>query len=213
MKFRRPGAEAEGSIGGPVGCGKTRLVERLLPICKDAGVSVAVITNDLVTPDIMALRVGRLPVAAGGAGCGGRAPRTRPGGAAGSDAPSTDRGRLGRSGPHGFARSAAPLGPGAPSVSAAHRARHSSAPRPAPPAPLPRGPAGRHPRRRGAGGNAGGGSARPPAPRRWWPASARVRLGRGIRRSRSCWTEAGRQLAPALAAFVDPASSTSACSP
>ena len=38
-------------IGGPVGCGKTRLVERLLPICKDAGVSVAVITNDLVTAE------------------------------------------------------------------------------------------------------------------------------------------------------------------
>ena len=38
-------------IGGPVGCGKTRLVERLLPICKDAGVSVAVITNDLVTTE------------------------------------------------------------------------------------------------------------------------------------------------------------------
>lgn len=36
-------------IGGPVGSGKTRLVERLLPICADEGVSVAVITNDLVT--------------------------------------------------------------------------------------------------------------------------------------------------------------------
>ncbi|KGJ11192.1 MULTISPECIES: urease accessory protein UreG [Paracoccus] len=38
-------------IGGPVGCGKTRLVERLLPICQDEGVSVAVITNDLVTAE------------------------------------------------------------------------------------------------------------------------------------------------------------------
>jgi urease accessory protein len=36
-------------IGGPVGSGKTRLVERLLPICAAEGVSVAVITNDLVT--------------------------------------------------------------------------------------------------------------------------------------------------------------------
>jgi len=38
-------------IGGPVGCGKTRLVERLLPICQDEGLSVAVITNDLVTAE------------------------------------------------------------------------------------------------------------------------------------------------------------------
>lgn len=36
-------------IGGPVGCGKTRLVERLLPVCHRRGISVAVITNDLVT--------------------------------------------------------------------------------------------------------------------------------------------------------------------
>jgi urease accessory protein len=36
-------------IGGPVGSGKTRLIERLLPLLNDAGLSVAVITNDLVT--------------------------------------------------------------------------------------------------------------------------------------------------------------------
>lgn len=36
-------------IGGPVGSGKTRLVERLLPIFAEEGISVAVITNDLVT--------------------------------------------------------------------------------------------------------------------------------------------------------------------
>lgn len=36
-------------IGGPVGSGKTRLVERLLPVFAQEGVSVAVITNDLVT--------------------------------------------------------------------------------------------------------------------------------------------------------------------
>lgn len=36
-------------IGGPVGSGKTRLIERLLPLLHRAGLSVAVITNDLVT--------------------------------------------------------------------------------------------------------------------------------------------------------------------
>jgi urease accessory protein len=36
-------------IGGPVGSGKTRLIERLLPLLKDAGLRAAVITNDLVT--------------------------------------------------------------------------------------------------------------------------------------------------------------------
>lgn len=36
-------------IGGPVGSGKTRLVERLLPVFAQEGISVAVITNDLVT--------------------------------------------------------------------------------------------------------------------------------------------------------------------
>src|ERR1700733_1446955 len=36
-------------IGGPVGSGKTRLIERLLPLMAADGVRVAVITNDLVT--------------------------------------------------------------------------------------------------------------------------------------------------------------------
>jgi urease accessory protein len=36
-------------IGGPVGSGKTRLIERLLPLLADAGLRTAVITNDLVT--------------------------------------------------------------------------------------------------------------------------------------------------------------------
>jgi urease accessory protein len=36
-------------IGGPVGSGKTRLIERLLPLLHGDGVAVAVITNDLVT--------------------------------------------------------------------------------------------------------------------------------------------------------------------
>ena len=38
-------------IGGPVGSGKTRLVERLLPALLEEAVRVAVITNDLVTTE------------------------------------------------------------------------------------------------------------------------------------------------------------------
>jgi urease accessory protein len=38
-------------IGGPVGSGKTRLVETVVPRLSDAGFSVAVITNDLVTDE------------------------------------------------------------------------------------------------------------------------------------------------------------------
>lgn len=38
-------------IGGPVGSGKTRLVESLVPSLTEAGFSVAVITNDLVTDE------------------------------------------------------------------------------------------------------------------------------------------------------------------
>lgn len=38
-------------IGGPVGSGKTRLVERLVPMLRDNGIDVAVITNDLVTDE------------------------------------------------------------------------------------------------------------------------------------------------------------------
>jgi urease accessory protein len=38
-------------IGGPVGSGKTRLIERLLPLLGQAGLRVAVITNDLVTKE------------------------------------------------------------------------------------------------------------------------------------------------------------------
>lgn len=38
-------------IGGPVGSGKTRLVETLVPQLAAAGFSVAVITNDLVTDE------------------------------------------------------------------------------------------------------------------------------------------------------------------
>lgn len=38
-------------IGGPVGSGKTRLIERLLPLLQGAGFRVAIITNDLVTKE------------------------------------------------------------------------------------------------------------------------------------------------------------------
>lgn len=38
-------------IGGPVGSGKTRLIERLLPLLHADGVRTAVITNDLVTKE------------------------------------------------------------------------------------------------------------------------------------------------------------------
>jgi urease accessory protein len=38
-------------IGGPVGSGKTRLVERLVPLLGQRGLHVAVITNDLVTEE------------------------------------------------------------------------------------------------------------------------------------------------------------------
>lgn len=38
-------------IGGPVGSGKTRLVERLIPALSERGINLAVITNDLVTDE------------------------------------------------------------------------------------------------------------------------------------------------------------------
>jgi urease accessory protein len=38
-------------VGGPVGSGKTRLIERLLPLLQRRGHRVAVITNDLVTKE------------------------------------------------------------------------------------------------------------------------------------------------------------------
>ncbi|GGC46912.1 urease accessory protein UreG [Chelatococcus reniformis] len=38
-------------IGGPVGSGKTALIEQLLPMLQARGISVAVITNDLVTAE------------------------------------------------------------------------------------------------------------------------------------------------------------------
>ena len=38
-------------IGGPVGSGKTALIERLIPILSGRGVDLAVVTNDLVTKE------------------------------------------------------------------------------------------------------------------------------------------------------------------
>jgi urease accessory protein len=46
----RPAAARVG-IGGPVGSGKTALVERLIPALMRRGVDLAVITNDLVTAE------------------------------------------------------------------------------------------------------------------------------------------------------------------
>jgi len=43
-----PGAAWIG-IGGPVGSGKTALIERLIPVLHGRGVDLAVVTNDLVT--------------------------------------------------------------------------------------------------------------------------------------------------------------------
>jgi urease accessory protein len=45
-----PGAARVG-IGGPVGSGKTALVERLIPALRARGIDIAVITNDLVTKE------------------------------------------------------------------------------------------------------------------------------------------------------------------
>ncbi|MEM9147038.1 MAG: urease accessory protein UreG [Pseudomonadota bacterium] len=48
-------------IGGPVGSGKTALIEALIPRLHAAGVEVAVVTNDLVTQeDALRLRAGGL---------------------------------------------------------------------------------------------------------------------------------------------------------
>src|SRR5882724_1771451 len=45
-----PGAARIG-IGGPVGSGKTALIERLIPVLGARGVELAVVTNDLVTQE------------------------------------------------------------------------------------------------------------------------------------------------------------------
>lgn len=47
--MRRPAARV--GVGGPVGSGKTALVERLIPALFARGVDLAVVTNDLVTKE------------------------------------------------------------------------------------------------------------------------------------------------------------------
>ncbi len=44
-------SSARVGIGGPVGSGKTALIERLLPLLAARGVLLAVVTNDLVTKE------------------------------------------------------------------------------------------------------------------------------------------------------------------
>ncbi|GAB4064283.1 urease accessory protein UreG [Ancylobacter sonchi] len=46
-----PANAARIGIGGPVGSGKTALIEALLPVFQRRGISVAVVTNDLVTAE------------------------------------------------------------------------------------------------------------------------------------------------------------------
>ena len=47
----KPATAARIGIGGPVGCGKTALIERLIPCFHARGVQLAVVTNDLVTKE------------------------------------------------------------------------------------------------------------------------------------------------------------------
>ena len=52
MAAARPASSAGAArigIGGPVGSGKTALIERLIPILIGRGIDIAVVTNDLVT--------------------------------------------------------------------------------------------------------------------------------------------------------------------
>ncbi|MCB4767732.1 urease accessory protein UreG [Ancylobacter sp. Lp-2] len=46
-----PANAARIGIGGPVGSGKTALIEALLPVLERRGISIAVVTNDLVTAE------------------------------------------------------------------------------------------------------------------------------------------------------------------
>jgi urease accessory protein len=45
------GTAARVGIGGPVGSGKTALIEKLIPILQARGVDLAIVTNDLVTQE------------------------------------------------------------------------------------------------------------------------------------------------------------------
>ena len=46
-----PKSAARLGIGGPVGSGKTALIEGLVPLLMVQGVEVAVVTNDMMTPE------------------------------------------------------------------------------------------------------------------------------------------------------------------
>ncbi len=48
---QRPKEAARVGIGGPVGSGKTALIERLIPALQERGIELAVVTNDLVTKE------------------------------------------------------------------------------------------------------------------------------------------------------------------
>lgn len=47
----KPATAARIGIGGPVGSGKTALIERLIPVLARRGIDLAVVTNDLVTAE------------------------------------------------------------------------------------------------------------------------------------------------------------------
>ncbi len=51
MTEPNPGAAARIGIGGPVGSGKTALIEALIPELQARGIDFAVVTNDLVTKE------------------------------------------------------------------------------------------------------------------------------------------------------------------
>jgi urease accessory protein len=51
LRIVKAPAAARVGIGGPVGSGKTALVERLIPALTARGIDIAVITNDLVTAE------------------------------------------------------------------------------------------------------------------------------------------------------------------
>lgn len=48
---KKPATAARIGIGGPVGSGKTALIEALIPVLVRSGVNLAVVTNDLVTKE------------------------------------------------------------------------------------------------------------------------------------------------------------------
>ena len=51
LQYARPRGAARVGVGGPVGSGKTALLEQLIPRFIARGTDIAVITNDLVTAE------------------------------------------------------------------------------------------------------------------------------------------------------------------